>query len=387
MKLSQLKNRYFKCEKNSVFTTRAMWELIKELENNPGEIYWDYSSYLSNEEFVKIHENGFDGLYDIENELWDINIDNISDIEYVQLREAIPNDLASYRLSYLKKALKEYREEEPDVDARDLMNLTFGELRDMNCGFDEIVDTLQEYQSVSLNLNGIFSNSSYDKSLWYSPEDSELREMFKETIEKYEAEGYEWKEPEVQYRIRIAYPQDNFNEVAEFFENFNKPGAYVKAELEVNLEFEKEDDDDEEYIEVEVEKEVCINKNMITIEDSDEYADDDWNSITDTFINMEDKNFYNPSDEHIKKLQQTLENIPNTDEASCENVKVQCIVNKCFHVTELIEKKTYDKYPIYLTFGFDTDSGLWAEKAISVDNNFVIPKNLYIDIDGKITAA
>ena len=381
MKLSALKNRFQICKTNKVFTTRAMWKLISKIASNPCEIYWDYNNSINEDEFNQIHENGFIGLNDLENQLWDININYMSDMEYEQLKENIPSDLSSYRLSYLKKTLKEYRElEDIDVNAEDLMNLTFQDLCNLDSSFQEEIDTLKDYQSCDLNLNKLYINSSYEKSLWYSPEDSELREIFNDIIKTYESKGYTWIEPEIQNRVKIDYPAENINELAQFFENYNKSGAYIKINLDINLEFEKEDTDN---VVVEAEKDVYIYEGMATIEDSYEYEDGDWDNVFEFSVKMEDENFHYPSDEYIKKIECLLENIPKLDEVNSEKLKVQCIVDEDFYVTELINKKSYGgKYPVYLTFGFNTSSGLWTEKAISISDRYVIPKNLYIHIDG-----
>ena len=56
-------------------------EIIKYIESNQPEIYWDYRDNLSKDQIIKILSSE-DGIYDLENELFEMNLDYIKDLEH-----------------------------------------------------------------------------------------------------------------------------------------------------------------------------------------------------------------------------------------------------------------------------------------------------------------
>lgn len=61
-------------------------ELINLNETRPLEFYWDYRDELSKEQIETIIESE-DGIFDVSNELWDLNMDSIFDMEMERLKE------------------------------------------------------------------------------------------------------------------------------------------------------------------------------------------------------------------------------------------------------------------------------------------------------------
>jgi len=110
-------------------------EIISYLEKNPPEMYWDRNSDLSNEQVEKIISSE-DGIHEVSNELYDMNIDYIFDQE----EEAIKELIGRFKLA--------------DTD-------------DENYDEDELVkelkDEFQEYIHVDMNIEQLIRNTHRPK--------------------------------------------------------------------------------------------------------------------------------------------------------------------------------------------------------------------------------
>ena len=69
-------------------TKKKRGEIQKYLENNPIKIYWDYNNSLSHKDIQKILSSK-DGLLDLEEELYEMNIDYIYNLEYELCKSVI----------------------------------------------------------------------------------------------------------------------------------------------------------------------------------------------------------------------------------------------------------------------------------------------------------
>ena len=63
-------------------------EIIAYIEKNQPEVYWDYNDELSKEQIEQIFKTK-DGLNDVENEIWDRNIDYIFQLEDEAIKECM----------------------------------------------------------------------------------------------------------------------------------------------------------------------------------------------------------------------------------------------------------------------------------------------------------
>ena len=96
-------------------------KVVEYIENNQPEMYWDYNDSLSKDQVSKILESE-DGLMDLENELYEMNLDYLWDIE---------ND-------FLKSVYDDF---EVDID------------------FDDFKEDFQEYVCIDMNFNQLLSNT------------------------------------------------------------------------------------------------------------------------------------------------------------------------------------------------------------------------------------
>lgn len=116
-------------------------DLIKQIKErlktlpNP-EIYWDYRDHLSEEQIGKIL-NDPEGLNEVENEIWDMNLDYSYDMEIDHLKEA---------LEYFKSELSEELQIEED-------EINFKELA------QELREEFLDYLGVDTNIKGLIGNT------------------------------------------------------------------------------------------------------------------------------------------------------------------------------------------------------------------------------------
>ena len=374
--LSQLKQRYAYLSSNEVFTTRAMWDMAKYLDNNQSEIYWDYSSSFSDSDFKEIHESGWDGLYSVKDALFDMNIDYIADLEQEAIREVIPNDLQSYKLSYLTKALRAYREEDEDANIDDLMNLSHQDFLNLELGCEEAVDMLRGYSSVSLNTELLFRNSSYNKAVWIEYEDLEsdfADEIAKYSgVSKYDSKEYTLREEDRPTYIKICYKQDSLEDIASTFHNFNKDFSTVNFKMEKTLVFETERG--EEEFEVEVRKDVTISiSDNFTVSDSDEYVNSEWSEVIE--IEEECVTFY--TDEEIEKFYSDLS-------VKSEDMQVKVIMDGDFYITEATKNENkYRTIQGFKAFGYSLSKQEWEEKQVQIFHIREVPEeDIFLSING-----
>lgn len=110
-------------------------EELKTMKNP--EIYWDYRDELGEEQITKILESP-EGLNDVENEIFDMNVDHVYDLEIEHLKEA---------LSSFKEELCEELgiEDEDDLDLEEIAK--------------ELRDELLDYVSVDYNIKDLIRNT------------------------------------------------------------------------------------------------------------------------------------------------------------------------------------------------------------------------------------
>lgn len=386
MKLSQLKNRYRACQENKVFTTRTMWNLIKEVESKPCEIYWDYRDELSKEDIDTIESKGLEGLYEIEEQIRDLNLEYMDDMEMQQRIDVIPSSSVCYsvcyRESYLEDVLREYQ---ADVDSEatidDVMELTYNDLYDLDCGFCDAMDLLKEYQSVDINMKDLFSNTTYERALWHEILSREIEDYFPQEIKDMEEEGYEYKEPGKDFYIKITYPQDSIEEIANFFTNFNKPYASIETSFDAVLLFENEDGEEKE---VECSTELTLSASDFTIEDADERQNSDWDEIIER--DLSDVTFWYPSDEMIEEHNTRFEDAPKIGESDINSAKVLYILDNSFYIVEAEKSMFFDGgLYMYSVFGFNKESRLWEDRAVKFKSSLKKPQHeIYLDSQGSI---
>lgn len=128
----------------------AAWEGLKDeikdyIEKNQPEFYWDYRDEIDKDSLAKIFD-GEDGLNDLENELWENNIDYICDLE----NEAIKDVILHFDLT------ENNEDEDYDIDED-----------------EDFKDFCKEYISVDFSIKDLLRNTGekvffYDTGLYVS---------------------------------------------------------------------------------------------------------------------------------------------------------------------------------------------------------------------------
>lgn len=113
-------------------------KIVKEIEANQPEFYWDYNDSLSEDQVTKIltEENG---LNDVECEIWEMNVDYICELE----RECIKNALEQFEDEIREKVYPDYEIEFFEIEAV----------------YDDFRDDLQDYVEVDFNFNDLLLNT------------------------------------------------------------------------------------------------------------------------------------------------------------------------------------------------------------------------------------
>lgn len=382
MKLSQIKRRYTYCKENPVFSTRAMWDLIKTLENNPYEAYWDYGSELSKDDIDAIEQKGWQGLYEVEENLHDLNWEYIEDGKAEIRIENIPEFLSDYKLSFLVSVLREHRELDPEARADDVISLGYNELCDLSSDFEEVVQDLKDFQSYDLKIEDLFSNTTYEKALWYEILGRNVEDYFPNIIKEMEKQGYEYQEYKKDLYIKVSYPQDTIEDVTSFFSNYNRAYANIKTSFNVTLCFENEDG---EEIEKECSLELDLYADDFSPKDEDEYQDNEWNEVIEMDISEVD--FWYPSDADLDQWQVMFNNVPNIGKSDVNMAEVHFVLDGKIYIVEAERAAFAGRGGLYSfkTFGFNREANLWEENTVRLIDNLIKPENVvFINSEGKV---
>lgn len=132
-------------------------EIISEIEKNQPEMYWDYNDGLSKENIEKIFSEE-NGLNELENELWELNIDYICDLEAERCKELI----------------SEFEER---------INEELG-TEDSEEWEEEFRDFAREYICVDMDLKGLMRNNR-DEVFFYDTCEEFGDQCFNSAMDKY----------------------------------------------------------------------------------------------------------------------------------------------------------------------------------------------------------
>jgi len=132
-------------------------EIIAEIKKNQPEIYWDYRDEMSKENIDKIFSSE-DGLNDVENEIWDLNIDYVCDLEHERCK-----DLISESEDKINEELNSEDSEEWE---------------------EEFNDFAREYICVDMDLKGLLRNNR-DEVFFYDTCEEFGDQCFNSAMDKY----------------------------------------------------------------------------------------------------------------------------------------------------------------------------------------------------------
>ena len=386
MKLSHMKLRYTYCKENPVFTTRAMWNLIKELERNPYEMYWDYKDELPEESIDLIEQRGLNGLYEVESELYELNWEYINDGQKEIMIENIPqSSLSDYKLSFLVSTLRKYREIDSEARADDLISMHYTELCDLSSDFEETMQDLESFQSYDMEIDDLFSNTTYEKSLWHEICADEIDDMFRDEIEEIVSKKrYEYNDGyKRDVYIKISYPQDTLEEIAGFFDKANRAYAKVTIPLNVTLTFwDPEIGDDVEIVcSEEIE---CFIDDMF-VADSDEHVDDDYEDVFS--MDISEVNLWYPSDADLDQWQVMFDDVPCIDKSDINMAEVKFVLDDNFYIVEAERAPFAGRGGLcsFKTFGFDRETNLWEKNTVTLIDDIKKPDNVvFINHEGNL---
>ena len=113
-------------------------KIIKEIQDNQPTIYWDYNDSLSEDQINTILTKK-EGIMDVENEIWEMNIDYICDLE----RETIKNALGQFENELRDKLYTDYEEYTDVVDI----------------AYDDFMDDLRDYVEVDFDFDRLLNNT------------------------------------------------------------------------------------------------------------------------------------------------------------------------------------------------------------------------------------
>lgn len=139
-------------------------KIIKEIQDNQPTIYWDYNDSLSEDQINTILTKK-DGIIDVENEIWEMNIDYICDLE----RETIKNALCQFENELRDKLYTDYEEYTDVVDI----------------AYDDFMDDLRDYVEVDFDFDQLIKNTGdqvffYDTGIYIGDYTCSMKERLKD---------------------------------------------------------------------------------------------------------------------------------------------------------------------------------------------------------------
>lgn len=116
--------------------------IIKELESDPQEIYWDYRDSLSEEQVQKIFDDP-DNLWEIEDDIYMNNLDYIFDLESELIKEVIA--------TFIDEIAEELEYVDDYGDEREEYFKSFA--------YDDLFDDMKDYVCVNTNIDDLIRNT------------------------------------------------------------------------------------------------------------------------------------------------------------------------------------------------------------------------------------
>ena len=205
-------------------TKKKRKEIQKYLENNPIKINWDYDNKLSKKQILTILDSD-EGLLNIENELYDMNIDYIFDLEYELCKNAIEEFELNIEPDELREEFMDYIHS--DINSRGLLNNTpdLTILAKVHSNYDcaistqQIEDTEEYLGSVYRRVKKAVTKKEYLTEFYNSYTASIFCFVFKMPIEEY-------LELKNSFNKSITLPE---NTQYGFVSSFNGSGSTFEA--------------------------------------------------------------------------------------------------------------------------------------------------------------
>ena len=136
-------------------------EIVKYIEDNQPSVYWDRNDELSKEQICKIFESE-DGINDVENEIYDYNLEHICELE-LEMKSDVLTHFKSRIISELGSNKEDDEDEEPDWE-------------------EEFKDFCNDYISVDVDVEALMPGSQtffYDTCQEFrDPHPCDLREQY-----------------------------------------------------------------------------------------------------------------------------------------------------------------------------------------------------------------
>lgn len=345
--------KYFKTA--SILKPRTLFRLSQELEKEEVVIYWDYRDSLSEEQIKLIEEKGSEAFFEIENELWDFNLDYIYELQYEKLKEKLTElEYSDFKKTFLENAKKEAEKEAEkhipwlfnDLDDKDEL-LEYIKAGFYNKILDELRIYLEEYINVNLNLEQLINNTYYEKYFQIYIYASEFN---RELIKEY---GINIDIDCIEYSFAV-------NSIGELIETIDKMNNSTHVEIEFSLDNEITGNSDMYIVTIPV-KDIVV---------SDYLDDADIEASEAKFLNLETE-----IREKERILEEILSNAPIIGEtAEQETAKVLFTlplpINDGAEYSEMyiIECELDQSSQEFILFGYI--NGEWREKVVKKEYLF-----------------
>ena len=356
--LSTAKDRVKWMRDSKIFTIRALWNMVREVENNPLEYYVDYNDTLSYEQIAYLEEDGQNGYDMLMESVWD----NLFECEVEakdKQRDEIWNSLKAcdFREGYLRKVFNEEMDEE-EFDEDEVAAFIVEQYPFLDGASEEFKDILSEYQLYDCNIENVFSNNRYDKKLWIEMSGiNEFQDHIQDEIERFE------KKIDV-YNLELAAEHETvffctnsnistIDEIIQYSEAINN--SLSVGLVPIKYIFTLVDEDGEEY-EMPFDKTIEISISDAVFMDHDEYTEDEYTNI-----------FYmdaiTPTQEDTQRLGYLMSGCAPIGFYNDRDAIIQCQVDG-FIVIEGV----FEKGEVYEVFGYDATTNAWMERKLtSVD--------------------
>lgn len=358
IKLSAAKERVKWMRKSEIFTVKSQWNMVKDVEDNPLEYYVDYNDKLSDEQIEYLEDEGQRGYEKLIESIWD-NIFASEIQEKDEQRDDIifSLDASDFKDEYLKKIFDEEMDEE-EFDEDEVVEFIKNNFHFIDDVSEEFKDIICEYQTYDFNLDEIFSNNRYNKTLCIELDQidhGEFQKLIQEEITAFEkANGLpELYLPDCFEMVYLKGNEiDTVNEIIDASEAINNELSEISFRIIQTIELH---DDDGEVYDMEIDKTIDfpVNYSSISFEETDEHVENSYTTIFDMDIST-------PKKEDTEKLNYLMEACVPIGYYGDINASIQCQVDE-FLVIEAIFKKD----GIYTTFGYDQRSKVWTERKIT----------------------
>ena len=351
--LSTLKERVKWMKESKIFTVRAQWHMVKEVEDNPLEYYVHYNDELSEEQISYLEEDGQEGYDKLLESVWDSLFECEVEAKDQQRKEIWDSlDSSDFKEEYLRKVFNE----EMDIEKFDEDEVA--EYIKIHDASEEFKDILCEYQTYDCNIDEIFSNNRYDKKLWIEMNGiDEFQCYIQDEIERFEKKinVYDLELATKHETVYICTDEniETIDEVIHYAEAIkNKPSVGL---VRIDSFFTLEDEDGNEY-EIDIDKTIEIDISDAVFMDSDEYRED---SYTDIFY----MDVVTPTKQNTQKLGYLMTGCAPIGFYDDRDADIQCQIDNFLVIEGVFE--TAESYEV---FGFDLSTNTWMERKLtSVD--------------------